>query len=96
MSPIRILNFIFGRRRLSIVMLQRTQTARRVERTTMERTLQRTDERTPLARFFEWLTEAFERAQMRDHDRYVSAASNPRELSQRLHRIEQGEESFHP
>jgi hypothetical protein len=32
---------------------------------------------------------------MRDHDRYVAAASNPRDVSQRLHRIEQGEESFH-
>jgi hypothetical protein len=95
MPPIRILNFIFVHTRLSIVMLQRTQIANWVERTTMKRTLQRTDERTPLARFFEWLTEAFERAQMRDHDRYVSAASNPREVSQRLHRIEQGEDSFH-
>ena len=61
----------------------------------MERVLQRTDERNQLSRFIEWLTEAFERAQMRDHDRYVSVASNAREASQRLHRIEQGEESFH-
>lgn len=49
----------------------------------------------PLTRFFEWLTESFERAQMRDHDRYVAAARNPRDVSQRLHRIERGEESFH-
>lgn len=95
MSPIRNLNFLFDHRRLTIVMLQRTQIASWVERITMERTLQRTDERNQLSRFFEWLTEAFERAQMRDHDRYVSAASNPREVSQRLHRIEQGEDSFH-
>jgi hypothetical protein len=32
---------------------------------------------------------------MRDHDRYVAAAGNRREASQRLHRIEQGEEAFH-
>jgi hypothetical protein len=95
MPPIRILNFIFDRKRLSMVMLQRTQIASWVERTTMERTLQQTDERNPLSRFFDWLAEGLERAQMRDHDRYVSAASNPREVSQRLHRIEQGEESFH-
>ncbi len=43
----------------------------------MERILQRTDERNQLSRFFEWLTEAYERAQMRDHDRYVSAAKQP-------------------
>ena len=61
----------------------------------MERTLKRTDERNQLTRFFEWLTEAFERAQVRDHDRYVAAASNPRDASQRLHRIEQREEAFH-
>lgn len=60
----------------------------------MERILQRTDERNQLSRFFEWLTEAYERAQMRDHDRYVSAAKNPREASQRVHQIEQGM-SFH-
>ncbi|HQR56314.1 MAG TPA: hypothetical protein PLW72_10010 [Burkholderiaceae bacterium] len=95
MPPIRILNFQFGPKRLTMALLQRTQTVRWVERTTMERTLQRTDERNQLSRFFEWLTEAFERAQMRDHDRYVSGASNPREVSQRLHRIEIGEESFH-
>jgi hypothetical protein len=61
----------------------------------MERTLERTDERNQLTRLFEWLTEAFERAQMRDHDRYVAAAGNPREVSQRLHRIEQGDAAFH-
>lgn len=56
----------------------------------MQRTLERTDKRNVLVRFMEWLIEAQERAQMRDHDSYVSAASNPREASQRLHRIEQG------
>jgi hypothetical protein len=61
----------------------------------MERILERTDERNQLTRFFEWLTEAFERAQVRDHDRYVAAASNTRDASQRLHRIEQREEAFH-
>lgn len=64
-------------------------------RITMEKTLERTDERNQLTRLVEWLTESFERAQMRDHDRYVSEAANPREVSQRLHRIEHGEESFH-
>jgi hypothetical protein len=48
-----------------------------------------------LRRFGDWLAESFERAQMRDHDRYVSSARNPREASQRVHRIEQSEESFH-
>jgi hypothetical protein len=95
---IRILNFLFASCRATIVMLrrtlQRTQIASWAERITMERILQRTDTRNPLSRFFEWLTEALERAQMRDHDRYVSAASNAREVSQRLHRIEQGEENF--
>lgn len=95
MPFIRILNFLFEHRRLNMNMLQCTQIVSWGERTMMERTLQRTDERNPLSRFFEWLTEAFERAQMRDHDRYISAASNPREVSQRLHRIEQGEDSFH-
>jgi hypothetical protein len=61
----------------------------------MERTLQRTDGRSQLARFFEWLGETYERARMRDHDRTMMAARNPREASQRLHRIEVGEESFH-
>jgi hypothetical protein len=64
-------------------------------RFTMLKTLERTDGRNQLARLVEWLTESFERAQMRDHDRYVAGAANPREVSQRLHRIEQGEESFH-
>ncbi len=54
-----------------------------------------TTERSQMARFFDWLNETFERQRMRDHDRYVSSASNPRELSQRLHRIENGEDSFH-
>lgn len=54
-----------------------------------------TTERSQLARLFDWLNETFERQRMHDHDRYVSSASNPRELSQRLHRIENGEDSFH-
>ena len=61
----------------------------------MERTLERTEGRSLMARFAEWLSEGLERAQMRDHDRYVSAARNPREVSQRLHQIEQGADSFH-
>jgi hypothetical protein len=64
-------------------------------RITMEKSLERTDERNQLTRLVEWLAESFERAQTRDHDRYVAEAANPREVSQRLHRIEQGEESFH-
>ena len=64
-------------------------------RITMEKTLERTDGRNQLTRLVEWLTESFERAQMRDHDRYLAEAANPREVSQRLHRIEQGAESFH-
>lgn len=75
-----------------MALLQRTQL--RGERITMERILQRTDERNQLSQFFEWLMEAYERAQMRDHDRYVSTAENPREASQRVHQIEQGV-SFH-
>jgi len=59
----------------------------------MEKALER---RNPLTRLIEWLSASFERAQSSDHDRYVAAASNPREVSQRLHRVEQGEESFHP
>jgi len=55
----------------------------------------RIPERSQMARFFDWLNETFERQRQRDHDRYVAGASNPREVSQRLHRIEQGEESFH-
>lgn len=51
--------------------------------------------RSPMTRLIDWLSAAFERQRMRDHDRYVAGASNARELSQRLHRIEQGEESFH-
>jgi hypothetical protein len=62
---------------------------------TMEKSLGHTKQQNPLTRFVEWLTESFERAQMRDHDRYVASASNPRDVSQRLHRIEKGEESFH-
>lgn len=36
----------------------------------------------------EWLTEALERAQARDRDRYVEQSLNPREASQRIHRLE--------
>jgi hypothetical protein len=34
------------------------------------------------------LTEALERAEMQDHDAYVARASNEREVSQRIHRLE--------
>ncbi|HTN49976.1 MAG TPA: hypothetical protein VMK32_11145 [Burkholderiaceae bacterium] len=61
----------------------------------MEKTLQRTDERNQLTAFVEWITEAFERAQVRDHDRYVADASNERDASQRVHQIEQGVPGFH-
>jgi hypothetical protein len=39
-------------------------------------------------RIVEWLTEALERAQARDRDRYVEQSSNAREASQRIHRLE--------
>jgi hypothetical protein len=39
-------------------------------------------------RFVEWLTEALERAQAHDRDRYVEQSLNPREVSQRIHRLE--------
>jgi hypothetical protein len=61
----------------------------------MESTRQHSEGRGPFARVLEWLSEAYERAQVRDHDRYVAAAGNAREVSQRLHRIEQGADSFH-
>jgi hypothetical protein len=35
------------------------------------------------------LTEVLERAEMQDHDAYVAQASNEREASQRIHRLEQ-------
>jgi hypothetical protein len=34
------------------------------------------------------LTEALERAEMQDHDAYVGQATNEREASQRIHRLE--------
>jgi hypothetical protein len=39
-------------------------------------------------RIIDWLTEALERAQARDRDRYVEQSLNPREASQRIHRLE--------
>lgn len=39
-------------------------------------------------RLVEWLTEALERAQTHDRDRYVERSLNAREASQRIHRIE--------
>jgi hypothetical protein len=39
-------------------------------------------------RLVEWLTEALERAQTHDRDRYVEQSLNAREASQRIHRIE--------
>jgi len=41
-----------------------------------------------LQRLVEWLTEALERAQVHDRDRYVEQSLNPREASQRIHRLE--------
>lgn len=61
----------------------------------MEKVLQRTDERNQLTVFVAWIVEALERAAVREHDRYVAQASNPRELSQRLHQIQQGMPAFH-
>lgn len=42
----------------------------------------------PLQRLVEWLMEALERAQTHDRDRYVEQSLNPREASQRIHRLE--------
>lgn len=39
-------------------------------------------------RIVDWLTEALERAQAHDRDRYVDGSLNPREASQRIHRLE--------
>jgi hypothetical protein len=39
-------------------------------------------------RIIDWLTETLERAQARDRDRYVEQSLNPREASQRIHRLE--------
>jgi hypothetical protein len=39
-------------------------------------------------RIIDWLTEALERAQAHDRDRYVEQSLNPREASQRIHRLE--------
>ena len=39
-------------------------------------------------RAIDWLTEALERAQAHDRDRYVEQSLNPREASQRIHRLE--------
>ena len=61
----------------------------------MEKVLQRTDERNQLTVFVAWIVEALERAAVREHDHSVAQASNPRELSQRLHQIQQGMPAFH-
>ena len=45
-------------------------------------------ERSLVQRLVEWLTEALERAQAHDRDRYVEQSLNPREASQRIHRLE--------
>ena len=42
----------------------------------------------PIQRLVEWLTETLERAQAHDRDRYVEQSLNPREASQRIHRLE--------
>ena len=39
-------------------------------------------------RITDWLTEALERAQAHDRDRYVEQSLNAREASQRIHRLE--------
>ena len=65
------------------------------EDVTMEKILQRTDERNQLTALVAWIVEALERAAVRQHDRYVARANNPRELAQRLHQIEQGGQGFH-
>lgn len=39
-------------------------------------------------RIVDRLTEALERAQAHDRDRYVGQSLNPREVSQRIHRLE--------
>lgn len=39
-------------------------------------------------RIVDWLTEALERAQAHDRDCYVEQSANPREASQRIHRLE--------
>jgi hypothetical protein len=39
-------------------------------------------------RLVDWLTEALERAQAHDRDRYVEHSMNAREASQRIHRLE--------
>lgn len=39
-------------------------------------------------RVVDWLTEALERAQAHDRDRYVEQSQNPREASQRIHHLE--------
>lgn len=39
-------------------------------------------------RIVDRLTEALERAQAHDRDRYVEQSLNPREASQRIHRLE--------
>ncbi len=41
-----------------------------------------------LQRFIDWLWEALERAQQHDRDRFVEGARNPRDASQRIHRLE--------
>lgn len=41
-----------------------------------------------IQRIVDWLTEALERAQAHDRDRYVELSLNPREASQRIHRLE--------
>lgn len=61
----------------------------------MGRILQPTVERSQLAIFFTWLDDVFERAAVRDHDRFLAGATSAREASRRLHEIEQGVPSFH-
>jgi hypothetical protein len=95
MPPIRNLDFIFAVTRSMIQLCSWRIPQGAGGRMTMESTRQRSEGRSLIARMLEWLSEVYERAQVRDHDRYVAAAGNAREVSQRLHRIEQGADSFH-
>jgi hypothetical protein len=50
--------------------------------------LQMNNETGLFQRIVDWLTEALERAQAHDRDRYVEQSLNAREASQRIHRLE--------
>jgi hypothetical protein len=48
-----------------------------------------TEIRTPAQRLLDWLFEQLERAQERDRSHNIDSATNAREVSQRIHRLEQ-------